>query len=105
VQKLSGTEEKFADEKLSSECKRVSHLLSHLPFVSQQGSETVSEVRLINPKSISESILKDGAAQCFLVISQSNVNLGENADGKETPPVKLLLESIRTFVHESQYGS
>jgi len=35
------------------------------------GYQVESEVSLINPKSISMSTAKDGAAQCFLVIQES----------------------------------
>ena len=48
------------------DCKRVFHLLSHLPFVYLDTQESCcspdSKVSLINPRSISRSTVKDGAA-------------------------------------------
>ena len=56
---------------LTESCKQVFHLLLHLPFVQVSDCKVDSEVSLINPRSISSSTAKDGAAQCFLVIQES----------------------------------
>ena len=56
---------------LADTCKQVFHLLLRLPFIQVSGYLADSEVSLINPRSISMSTTKDGAAQCFLVIQES----------------------------------
>ena len=56
---------------VADQCKEVFNLLLHLPFVQVSGGQVDSEVSLINPRSISKSTAKDGAAQCFLVIQES----------------------------------
>ena len=92
------------EEVSDEDCKRVFHLLSHLPFVYIDTQETCcspdSKVSLINPRSISKSTVKDGAAQCFLVIQESDTVFSES-DSTE----KLTFKSILDFVSESEYGS
>ena len=56
---------------LAEQCKQVFHLLQHLPFVQVSDNNVDSEVSLINPRSIAKSTASDGAAQCFLVIQES----------------------------------
>ena len=60
-----------SEVELSDLCKQVFHLLLRLPFIQVSGYQVESEVSLINPRSISMSTAKDGAAQCFLVIQES----------------------------------
>ena len=86
-------------EVLLESCKRVGHMLSHLPFVHVEDLQPDSTVSLINPRSISQSTSKNGAAQCFLVISESDSTVGDQED------VKLSLKSISDFVSGSTYGS
>jgi len=78
---------------LAGACLRLAHLLSHLPFVSLIEQDRDVEVHLINPRSISLSALKDGAAQCFLVLASVDMN------------DKLPLKDVVAFVSESKYGS
>ena len=96
--------QKRKEEVSDEDCKRVFHLLSHLPFVYLDSQESCcspdSKVSLINPRSISKSTVKDGAAQCFLVIQESDTIYSES-DSTE----KLTFKSILDFVRESEYGS
>ena len=62
------------------------------------GSDLDSEVSLINPSSIAKSVATGGAAQCFLVIQESEETFGDQDR-------KLSFKSISDFVQESKYGS
>ena len=103
TRKLSGVEVESIEA-----CPRVSHLLSHLPFVRVEDARPTSNISLINPKSISLSFAERGAAQCFLVISESGTTTRPKAASAEleasSSDPKLTLKRVSEFVSSSTYG-
>lgn len=94
TEKLAGAQ----CDNIEEQCTKVSHLLSHLPFVHVDDCGVASRVSLINPRSISMSFAEHGAAQCFLVISESSMT---ESDESQT---KLTLKRVTDFVSSSLYG-
>lgn len=66
-----------------------------------EDASPLSLISLINPKSISQSFAERGAAQCFLVISESGAVAEPGATSSDQ---RLTLKRISEFVSSSTYG-